>query len=276
MNTTYHYVVLRLAPDPMRGEVINVGIVLFHDGEPPRIIMMATLNKLRAIDASWDTPRLAEWTQNIQTILAHRPGVRAQVDALGMFGFCETDAVGSFMAATADELQTSIRAIRAQYVANKSAEDKPKREKRTRLQTALREQFKKMRVLGTAVTDLAEHLVVPNVPVPGYDELKSDFVYKNGVYRITQTLDYNVAPDSMHNKLLEACMKSTAGDLAAQAYGSDTMRLAVVDVPEALADAADPHIDLLLARGFQIFHFDDKASMASYIERAAPGPVYAA
>ena len=258
MNTTYHYVVLRLAPDPMRGEVINVGIVLFHDGEPPRIIMMATLNKLRAIDASWDTPRLAEWTQNIQAILAHRPGVRAQVDALGMFGFCETDAVGSFMAATADELQTSIRAIRAQYVANKSAEDKPKREKRTRLQTALREQFKKMRVLGTAATDLAEHLVVPNVPVPGYDELKSDFVYKNGVYRITQTLDYNVAPDSMHNKLLEACMKSTAGDLAAQ------------------ADAADPHIDLLLARGFQIFHFDDKASMASYIERAAPGPEYAA
>lgn len=276
MNTTYHYVVLRLAPDPMRGEVINVGIVLFHDGEPPRIIMMATLNKLRAIDASWDTPRLAEWTQNIQAILTHRPGVRAQVDALGMFGFCETDAVGSFMAATADELQTSIRAIRAQYVANKSAEDKPKREKRTRLQTALREQFKKMRVLGTAATDLAEHLVVPNVPVPGYDELKSDFVYKNGVYRITQTLDYNVAPDSMHNKLLEACMKSTAGDLAAQAYGSDTMRLAVVDVPEALADAADPHIDLLLARGFQIFHFDDKASMASYIERAAPGPEYAA
>lgn len=276
MNTTYHYVVLRLAPDPMRGEVINVGIVLFHDSEPPRIIMMATLNKLRAIDASWDTPRLAEWTQNIQTILDHRPGARAQVDALGMFGFCETDAVGSFMAATANELQTRIRAIRAQYVANKSAEDKPKREKRTRLQTALREQFKKMHVLGSTATDLAEHLVVPNVPVPGYDELKSDFVYKNGVYRITQTLDYNVAPDSMHNKLLEACMKSTAGDLAAKAYGSNTMRLAVVDVPEALADAADPHIDLLLARGFQIFHFDDKASMASYIERAAPGPEHTA
>ena len=67
-------------------------------------------------------------------------------------------------------------------------------------------------------------------------------------------------------------MKSTAGDLAAAAYGPDTMRLAVVDVPEALADAADSQIDLLIARGFQIFHFDDQASMAEYIERAAPGP----
>ncbi|GAA4424656.1 DUF3037 domain-containing protein [Acidovorax lacteus] len=270
MNTTYHYVVLRLAPDPMRGEVINVGMVLFHEGEPPRIVIMATLNKLRAIDASWDTPRLAQWAQNIQTILDHRPGVRAQVDALGMFGFCEPDAVGSFMAATQQELQERIGAIKAKYVANKATEDKPKREKRTRLQTALREQFKKMQVLGTEAGDLKNHLVVPNVPVPGHDELKSDFVYKNGVYRITQTLDYNVAPDSMHNKLLEACMKSTAGDLAMAAYGKDTQRFAVVDIPEALADAADSHIDLLIARGFEIFRFDDKASMAEYIERAAP------
>lgn len=274
MKTTYHYVVLRLAPDPMRGEVINVGIVLFHESEPPRTIMMATLNKLRAIDASWDTLRLGEWTQNIQTILDRRSGVRAQVDALGMFGFCEPDAVGSFVAATAEELQARIRSIKSQYVANKSAEDNPKREKRTRLQTALRKQFKKMHVLGTAATDLAEHLVVPNVPVPGYDDLKSDFVYKNGVYRITQTLDYNIAPDGVHNKLLEACMKSTAGDLAVAAYGPNTMRLAVVDVPEALASAADSHIDLLMARGFEIFHFDDQVSMASYIERAAPSPAH--
>ena len=70
MITTYYYVVLRLAPDAMRGELINIGIALFQPNEVPSVLTMAPLNKLRAIDASWDTRRLTEWTENIELILS--------------------------------------------------------------------------------------------------------------------------------------------------------------------------------------------------------------
>jgi len=272
MNATYHYTVLRLATDKTRGEVVNAGIVLFHPPENPRVIALATLNKLRALDASWNSQRLAAWANNIETILRSGTTMRAQLQALGRFGFCNPDAVGMFIAENEAELAQKISSIKSTYVANKAKEAAPKREKRTKLQTALRDQFSRMHVLGHEAADIANHLVVPNMPVPTHPELKNDFVYKNGVYRITQTLDYNVAPDSLHNKLQEACVKSTAADLAARDYGKDTQRYAVVDIPEAYSDAADAHIDLLLAQGFKVFHFRDAGSMSEYLRSATPAP----
>lgn len=270
MSTTYHYVVLRLAPDQTRGEVINVGIALFSKDEGARVLTMATLNKLRAIDASWDSQRLTAWAQGVRMVLDNERGIGAQTQALARFGFCEPDAIGMFTADTPDDVAKRLQTIKATYVANKANEDRPKREKRTRLQTALRDQFKKMHVLGNDTEDLANHLVVANVPVPSHSELKTDFVYKNGVYRITQTIDYHVAPDSVHNKLAEACVKSTAAELAMKAYGPETQRLAVLDIPQGMEDATDAHVDLLLAQGFEVFHFGDNSSMAEYLKRAAP------
>lgn len=270
MNSTYNYVVLRLAVDQMRGEIINVGILLLGHQEPARPIMMATLNKLRAIDASWSSQKLSAWRNNIHTILDNYHTPSSQVRALERFGFCESDAVGMFTADTPEDLSKQLTRIKAVYVSNKQREDAPKREKRTRLQTAMRDQFKRMHVLGDTVDDLAAHLVVANVPVAGYPDLKADFVYKNGTYRITQTIDYHVALDSLHNKLMEACVKSTAAELAAKGYGADTKRLAVLDIPQGLANSTDGHVDLLLAQGFEVFHFGDVQSMGRYFERAVP------
>jgi hypothetical protein len=270
MNTTYSYVVLRLAVDQMRGEVINVGIVLLGDGQKARAIMMATLNKLRAIDASWTSQKLYAWAENVNAILRHYDTVSGKVKALERFGFCESNSVGMFTANTDEELAKQLARIKATYVSNRPAEHQPKREKRTRLQTAMREQFKRMQVMGETVDDIAEHLVVSNVPVASYPELKSDFVYKNGTYRVTQTLDYHVAPDSLHNKLMEACVKSTAAELAMKEYGPDTRRLAVVDIPEGYLDATDSHLDLLVAQGFEVFHFNSPQSMTDYLAAAVP------
>lgn len=273
MNTTYHYVVLRLATDDLRGEVINVGLVLFNGAERAQVHVMATLNKLRAIDATWDSSRLGQWTENVRALAEQESPPAEIINNLAAFGFCDGEAIGMFIADNPTQLAENLAEIKVTYIANRAAAERPKREKRTRLQTALREQFKKMHVLGETADDLAQHLVVSNVPVPAYPELKSDFVYKNGVYRVTQTIDYHVAPDSLHNKLAEACVKSTAAELALKAYGPDTKRFAVLDIPEEFADAADAHIDLLFAQGFEIFHFGDPASMDKYLKQAAPlGP----
>jgi hypothetical protein len=270
MNTTYHYVVLRLAADDLKGEIINVGIVLLHEAQEPQIIIMATLNKLRAIDSRWNTQQLAAWAENVGTILHSQKTASASVRTLGAFGFCDPEAVGTFHAENALELAKMLAELKQTYVASHALEDKPKREKRTRLQTMLRNQFKRMQVLGETIDDIAAHLVVPNVPVIGYPELKADFVYKNGTYRVTQTIDYHVSPDSLHNKLAEACVKSTAAELAFKSYGPATKRLAVLDIPPPYADATDAHIDLLHAQGFEVFHFTNPQSMADYLSKAVP------
>ena len=270
MNTTYHYVVLRLATDDLRGEVINVGLVLFNGSERAQVYVLATLNKLRALDATWDSFRLGQWTENVRALAEQPLPPAAIINNLAAFGYCDGEAVGMFIAENKTQLADNLAEIKVTYIANRAAADRPKREKRTRLQTALREHFRKMHVLGETTDDLSQHLVVSNVPVPAYPELKSDFVYKNGVYRVTQTIDYHVSPDSLHNKLAEACVKSTAAELALKSYGPDTKRFAVLDIPEEFVDSADAHIDLLLAQGFEIFHFNDPVSLDKYLKQAAP------
>jgi hypothetical protein len=270
MNTTHHYVVLRLAADRLRGEIINVGIVLFSETAPPRAIMMATLNKLRALDADWNSERLHAWADNINTILQHYRAPAACLQALGRFGFCDPNAIGTFQASSETELAQQISDIKTTYVANRAAAPTLKKPRKTRLQSALREQFRRMQVMGESAEDVAAHLVVANMPVPECPGLKTDFLYKNGVYRLTQTLDYRISPDALPSKLTEACVKSTAAELAVRHYGANTARLAVVDIPDELLDATDTHIDLLLTQGFEVFHFGNPAQMASYYQRAAP------
>ena len=120
MNTAYNYVVLRLAADKIRGEIINVGIVLFSKSSSPRAIMMATLNKLRAFDATWNSERVHAWTANIGAILQHNNTTSAGVETLGRFGFCNPQALGSFQASSPAELAKQIADIKATYVANKA------------------------------------------------------------------------------------------------------------------------------------------------------------
>jgi hypothetical protein len=273
VNSTYHYVVLRLSTDDLRGELINVGVVLFPPAARPHLLVLATLNKLRALDATWDSARLAEWTSNVQQIVNFERSPTGILNALSRFKYCDREAVGSFLAESHADVAKNLADIKATYIANRAAVEHRARERRPRLQTALKEQFKRMQVLGVEAADVAQHLVVPNVPVPNHPELRTDFVYKNGEYRITQALDYHIAPDSVHNKLAEACVKSTAAELAVKAYGPRTLRLAVFDIPEALADAVDAHVDLLHAQGFEIFHFRDPNSMANYLAKGAPASV---
>jgi hypothetical protein len=37
-----------------------------------------------------------------------------------------------------------------------------------------------------------------------------------------------------------------------------------------MEDATDAHVDLLLAQGFEVFHFGDRQSMGEYLQRATP------
>ncbi len=264
MKQRYHYVVLRLKTNDLRNEIINVGIVLFDESLKPTVITMAPLNKLRAIDTSWDAARLSQWTMRVHDVVDMAKDAKELLATLDRFGYCDKKAIGMFMASSKREVDENIAEIKRIYVANKSGAERQQKEKKSKLQILLKEQFERMQVLGSTMEDLANHMVVPNVPVPEHPGLKSDFLFKNGVYRITQTIDYNVAPDSLHNKLSEACVKSTAADLAVGKYGSETKKFAVLDVPEEFLNAVDSHIDLLHTKGFQIFHYREPASISKY------------
>lgn len=264
MSKIYRYVVLRLAPDFMRGETMNVGIVLFPSEGKPEVIVSAPLQKLRALDADWSAKRVTEWSHHVRELVDTADDIEACVKTLSHLGYCVPGTPGMFVASTEMEFAQELNEIKDIYVNPKGFTRKSGRERRPRLVSELKNQFKRMQRLGKSIDDLTQHLVVPNVPVPDHPDLKADFVYKNGVYRITQTLDYRVSVQGAHQKISEACTKTIAAQLAKQSWGEDTVKLAVVNIPEEIADIADPHIDMLLAQGFSIYHSNIPEDLAKY------------
>lgn len=271
MNTMYEYVVLRLAPDAMRGEVVNVGAAVFGPSGSLDVRWLAPMGKIKALGLDWDTARAGKWIARVRELCSLSSDVSLRVAHLASNGLCEPGEPGMFHAETSEAYAIEVADIRDTYVRPGNHAERGNRERRPRLVTELRKRFEKMQLMGKSVDDIQAHLVVANVPVPGNPDLKADFVYKNGVYRITQTLDYRVSAAGAHQKVQEACTKSVAADIAVKAWGPGSKKYAVVQVPANLADIADSHLDMLHAQGFDIFHADVPSDMARYHHEALPG-----
>ena len=262
--SVFKYVVLRLAPDFMRGESINVGIALFPPEGGCSILFLANQKKLQTVDLSWTTAKITEWHHHVQEIADQSSDIESCIQSLSRFGYCASPNTGMFFAPTDKELKQEIQELSDLYITPKGFVRNTRKKRQPRLISELRQQFKNRQILGESVEDLRDHLVVSNVPIPEHPDLKADFVFKNGVYRITQTLDYRVSTQGAHNKISEACTKTVAAQFAKKAWGEDTLKLAVVNVPEEVADVADPHIDMLIAQGFSVFHATDASDLEKY------------
>jgi hypothetical protein len=261
MTNMYEYVVLRLSSNSVRAEVVNVGSVLFIPNGGFDVRMSASLNKFRLLDADWTTAKVSALRTRIEDALAQFESVADRVNALSVMGLCKRGEPGFFFANNSAEVEREMRLVESHFIATPNL--RKQRGQRSRLHGELSAKFKSMDLLGRSIDDLAHHRIVPHVPVPGHPDLKSDFVYKNGVYRITQTLDYRVAVRGAHQKISEACTKTMAAQLATHAWGETTKKFAIVNIPAEVADVADGHIDLLIANGFEIFH-DTANDLANY------------
>lgn len=261
----YEYVVLRFSPDTMRGEFINIGLVIFSVSCAPIVRLTAPMAKILAIDPEWSKQKEAQLYKNLGSLLKSYESTPASIRLLSSFGYC-LDGEPGFFYCKEGELDREIRELSEIYVSKRSGKEKTQR--RSRLHKEVSDRFRKMDILGSNVDDLGKHRVVPHMPIPENPDLKGDFVYKNGVYRITQTLDYRVSPMAAHQKVSEACTKVMAASEAIKVWGGDTKKFALVCVPPEVASIADAHLDLLYASEFEIFHADDQRQLAKYHELA--------
>lgn len=261
MTQFYEYVVLRLSPNLIRGESINIGVAVFRENGAAVVRLLAPISKIRAIDPTWNRARNDQLEIFLKTVIDSASSTQAKIQSLASLGYCISSEPG-FFHATESALDEAIRDIVKRYVSTAaSAERKPRK---SRLHTDLSRWFKRLHLLGTDAEDLSHHRVVPHFPIPGNPDLKGDFVYKNGVYRITQTLDYSGSESGAHAKVAEACMKVMAAREAVNVWGDSTKKFAVVRVPEAVADIADKHLDLLYNSGFEIFNADQSRDLDRY------------
>jgi hypothetical protein len=260
----YDYSLIRYMPDARRGEVVNIGILVYRPQQVD-VQLLPNLAKARQLDASLSIRDLDELPRVINTLVASTASADEMYALIADLGSIKLSKPAYFVANTTEEYATRIREIMRDLVTPKSAKatEKPQ----GRLITALKKQFQHMRLLAEPGIDVSKnHLVSFGYPVDEDSELVVDFAQKNGRWHVTQTIDYKVK--KLPGKFKEVGIKSIGLDQAQKHLGKDTMRYCIIDVPDDAQSVVQGQINLLSNYAEHVLYYGSAEDMTFYWENA--------
>lgn len=267
MRTRYDYSILRLIPDASRGEVVNIGLVVFGE-HGADVRMLNNLSKARAL-SSWVNP---EHLRQLQSAIPKALGLvnsrEMQLFTLqGLFAPATIDGInGHFFASHPDEYESQVEATLSAYVSPEPKAQLRTRSSASRLHGDLRAWFAKNQLLGKNHEAIREHKIVANYPVNTSSGIYAEFALKNGVYRITETIDFRVKDIGSH-KTNEAAAKAITLIESRASLGNDTTRYVIAAANDYARIQAQ--INLLGRHSDHVLMRDSAEDMAFYANEIA-------
>lgn len=256
MANFYNYAIVRLAPDDVRDERINIGIVVFADtGLDLRVAKR--LDKVRAISAALDSQSLRELLDNIREMDKHLvlneiPAVAKRAELISRIGPLGLSQLGTFVADSADAYEARIESLMRALIEPEIAPSKI-REKRSNLLTQVKQQFKQDRVLARKDEDISSHRIVTNYQLER--GLIADLVLQNGAMHVIETVDASGDEDSLRKTVGEIGIAALVLEQARMKFGSDTKARLVYNASIALEQVARPSLEAAAHQGAELVNW---------------------
>lgn len=197
MAHTFDFAVLRLVPDVARGESVNLGVVIFRDGEID-VRLGEVLTRARTL-----FPELTDNDLDSAVAILKRLGnvalsSRERHRALASVGAFALGDLGSFSVndERPESYQSQVEMLLATFVAApRSTVLRAKGP--SRLATEVRKVFRKEKVLATIgdVGAISEHKIVPEWPIPSRPSIRADLALRNSVMRVCELVDLDLVDD---------------------------------------------------------------------------------
>lgn len=261
---SYPYTLLRVRPNTLRGESMNIGLVVFLD----RSIIVRVepdMARLRALDPN--LPALPIWhnlAEEIGARITPLPSREMQLMMLRDFftPIRADERLGSIEVADHVEIEAHIERLMDRLVRRQAVTERLPRlhvPRASRLNGQLKHWFKSAHILSRNAADLSRSKVVENFPISASHDLYAEFALKNGAVHVVETLDLR-----HHGKInafvqKEAAIKAITLDQARQMLGAEGKRIAVI--------AADDYGAMRPAIGMLSGYADDVVTMASQADR---------
>jgi hypothetical protein len=247
----YKYCVLMAIPDSRRGERVNIGAVVFcYDKVDVRVPESQKLGCLS--EERWDA-YVVEAARRIREEFSPEEDPMQFVTR-----FSATEPVvkmsdlGWFLADTAEQYEAQVSGILSELVlrpkGDRAGQDIPTR--RSKINAEIAAEFKKIDILANHNETFEDHKVKRDHFVSVEENLRADFVARNGVYHVTSTLD--LRRDSVHIK--EAGWKAIVLVEARRNFGPDTRGYGVY-AAEHDAIQFRSHIELLRVHSNGIYNW---------------------
>jgi len=265
MARSCEFAVVKIVPDPIRDEALNVALIALH---PEHLDVQITPNpeRLRAVVPALQPKSLEELSASLRTLddpalttdqriqrLRSLPGI-AISDAGTLYGESEADLSSRIQ----DLVSRLLRSVRAPAAAPAP--------KATRLTKELSATFHREKLLGGSGDDLERHKVVRNLPVSSDGLLRADFVAKNRRIYVTETVDLRTEGDLSAARLKDIAVSAVTLDEAKRKFGRSTQRYFVYAGNKTAEHQARGYLSAAEHHADQVFNFLSKNDRAKYFD----------
>lgn len=266
MEVSYKFALIRLSPDSLRGERLNVGVIVWHkewvDVRYPR-----SLEKVRALSHALTPEMITGLLSEIEKSYAKlsNNNVSSEVWRTMIFGSgpLSLSQTGTFVAENQSSYDARIESLLADFV---NPEPAPKiiRDKRTRLLTQMKKLFRSERVLAKKDEDLSSHRIVPSVTID--EGLRADLVLKNGKYHVVETVDISVGGEFTRKVIADIGVSSLVLERARMKFGAkQTNSLLVYSASPALEKVISPSLAAVEHQNAQLVNWESEKDRRAFI-----------
>lgn len=257
MARSSKFAVIRVTPDNIRNETVNVGIIVFRDGEPPEI-HIPELRKLSILTGHLWTDVADAFKRRLSEIGSSHKSVEEIAENISALteDFC-LGSPGIFSDEGSDS-KIAIRRILDQYVVRPKL---ARGEKRSRINREISNVFSRAGILGRRGETLDNKQVIARYPISREAQVTADFAYMPDELKVVATLDLRGKAGN-HGR---ACEKGAIFYFARKEFGEQTRPFGIFAVEPSNLERHRAEIEVL--EGFadgRVFNWHDLADRQKF------------
>jgi hypothetical protein len=267
MAHSYSFAIVRLSPKDARDERLNIGLVVFSTASLD-VRGAKRIDKVRAISAAVEPETIGQILANL-TALDETLRDRGLMDIapryaqISQLGPISLSPLGTFVSETAADYEARIASILKAMVDVEPA-TRIIREKRSKLLTQVKRQFKLERVMAKKDEGLSAHRIISSFALD--DGLVADLALQNGAMHIIETVDASGSDESTRKAVAEVGIAALVLERARMKFGKDqTKGRLVYSASSALEHVARPSLETAENQGAELVNWDSADDRAKFI-----------
>lgn len=259
---TFDYSIIRYMPNQKRGEIVNIGIIVFT-GPEVDVHLLNGAAKLRVLDGQSSINDLISYEQILHEAKSITKDKNEFIKFLSLFGkSVKISAPAQFNIDHAGQYDAQINKLFNELV--KPFASREPITKTSRIQTLVKNKLDSLNLLAKSADELSYHKVVQNYPISKNSGFSADFLLKNGKFHISEVIDYNV--NDINAKFKETTLKVMTFMEGKKHLGNDVGCYFVYSASSAIEKEISAHLNLANDYSEALFNLASKRDESSYFE----------
>jgi hypothetical protein len=261
----FDYAVIKYLPNPKRGEILNIGIIIFRSSGVD-VRLLRNSSKLRMFDGESLSHELDALGQAIEGLCALTENKEEQIKILNDFASgVHISNLANFSISTTQQYEPIVNRLFNELV--KPLSIREPRVNNSRLYTQIKQQLRNFEILADDPSDIYEHKVVSSFPLGTNSGLAADFMLKNGRYHMSEVIDFNVIDTNA--KFKETTMKVMTFLEGKRVLDENMGCYLIYSASASKEKEITPHLNLASDYSDNLYNFYSEIDRAAYFQKLA-------